>query len=90
MNRHMLLRAINTSDEDAVPPHWTSAAIAERLGVAETDADAALREAGRDGFVVEERDESRFVGPDFNRQVWHLSDAGRVELYRLEDERRAQ
>jgi hypothetical protein len=44
---------------------------------------------GLASLVVEEYDESRNVSPDFNRQLWRFSDAGRAEFFRLQDEHRA-
>jgi DNA-binding MarR family transcriptional regulator len=75
-----LLTAVGTRAQHEEPPFFTSEAIATRLGVSESEAENALRQAERDGWVAEEHDESRHVGPDFNRQVWHLTDGGREEL----------
>jgi DNA-binding MarR family transcriptional regulator len=86
MERLALLTAVNEREQHEEPPHWTTVAIAGRLGVSDAEAEAALRRAEHEGLVVEEHDESIGVGSDFNRQRWRLSDAGRQELYRLEDE----
>jgi DNA-binding PadR family transcriptional regulator len=53
------------------------------LDVTENETVQALRQAERDGLVHEETDESRNVAPDFNRQVWFLTDAGREKRDRL-------
>ena len=87
MDRFALLSAVYTRDAKEEPPYRTSEAIGTRLGVTAAEAESLLRDAEREGLVVEEYDESRNVPPDFNRQVWFLSEAGRTELYRLEDER---
>ena len=54
------------------------------------EAERELRRAEHEGLVFEEIDESRNVRADFNRQVWLLTDPGREELRRLEDEPRAE
>jgi hypothetical protein len=87
MDRFRLLTAASVRDFKEELPFWTSAAIGARLGISEAEAESALRQAEREGLVAEEWDESVGVGADFNRQLWHLSDAGRTELRRLEDER---
>jgi hypothetical protein len=61
----------------------TTPEIAAILDVNENEAEQALRQAERDGFVHEETDESRGVAPDFNHQAWFLTDAGREERDRL-------
>jgi hypothetical protein len=89
MDRFRLITAVGVKDASDEPPYWTSAAIAARLGVSEAAAERALRDAERIGLVVEEYDESRNVSPDFNRQLWRFSDAGRAEFFRHQDEHRA-
>jgi DNA-binding MarR family transcriptional regulator len=61
----------------------TTPEIAAILDVTENETVQALRQAERDGLVHEETDESRNVAPDFNRQVWFLTDAGREKRDRL-------
>jgi len=61
----------------------TTPEIAAILDVTENETVQALREAERDGLVHEETDESRNVAPDFNRQVWFLTDPGRERRDRL-------
>lgn len=90
IDRFQFLTGVSTRDANEERPYSTSAAIGERLGISEGEAEKLLRAAEREGLVVEEFDESRNVPKDFNRQVWHLSDAGRAELHRLEDEQRDQ
>jgi len=90
MDRFELLSAVYSRDANEEPPYRTIAAIAARLGVEEAEAGRLLREAEREGLVVEEYDESRNVPADFNRQAWFLTPVGRAELYRLEDERREE
>lgn len=89
VDRFELLTAASTRDQNETPPYWTSAAIGARLGISEAGAESVLRAAERDGLIFEDQDESRDVPAGFNRQVWFLTDAGREELYRLQDERRA-
>jgi DNA-binding IclR family transcriptional regulator len=79
MDRLSLLTAVSTKDQH------TTAAIASALGVTDSEADRALRELEREGLLVEDEDRSVNVGPDFNRQFWHLTQAGLHEKYRLED-----
>jgi Restriction endonuclease len=85
-----LLTAITTRGQDEAAPYRTSTAIARRLSMSPAEVEAALRDAERQGLVVEEQDESHHVGADFDRQFWRLSDAGREEFRRLEDARRKQ
>jgi predicted transcriptional regulator len=61
----------------------TTPEIAAILDVTESEAEQALRQAESDGLVHEETDESRNVAPDFNRQAWFLTDAGRDQRDRL-------
>jgi hypothetical protein len=61
----------------------TTPEIAAILDVTENQAEQALRQAERDGLVHEDTDESRNVAPDFNRQGWFLTDAGREKRDRL-------
>jgi DNA-binding MarR family transcriptional regulator len=61
----------------------TTPEIAAILDVTENETLQALRQAERDGLVHEETDESRNVAPDFNRQVWFLTDEGREKRDRL-------
>jgi DNA-binding MarR family transcriptional regulator len=61
----------------------TTPEIAAILDVTENEAEQALRQAERDGFVYEETDESRNVAPDLHHQAWFLTDAGREEQDRL-------
>ena len=85
MDLFELLTAINRREYNEQPSFFTTAAISARLGVSASETEKALRQAEQDGWAVEEQDESVNVGPDFDRQLWHLSDAGREELYRLQD-----
>ena len=61
----------------------TTPEIAAILDVTENETVRALRQAERDGLVHEVTDESRNVAPDFNRQAWFLTDAGREKRDRL-------
>ncbi len=76
-----LLDAVNTKNIR------TTGDVADAVGVDEPEAARQLRDAERAGLVFEERDESINVPPDFNRQVWFLTDAGRAEWDRLDAER---
>jgi DNA-binding PadR family transcriptional regulator len=75
-----LLWAVTTKNQH------TTAAIAAATGLSEPEAAQALRRAERDGWVVEDMDESQNVGPDFDRQFWRITTEGQAEMHRLEDE----
>ena len=80
MSRLQLLAAVNTRNVR------TTGEVARKLATTESRTSCFLRDAQRSGFVAEEQDQSVFVPPDFDRQFWHLTEAGRHEMYRLEDE----
>jgi hypothetical protein len=75
-----LLSAVNLPDVRTVND------VAGALGVDPAEADEELAAAELDGLVVWEVDESRNVPPDFDRRFVLLTQAGHVELYRLQDE----
>ena len=75
-----LLWAVTTKDQQTTPK------IAAALNFSEAEADAALRQAERDGWVKEDIDQSRNVPPDFDRQYWHITEQGQAEMWRLETE----
>lgn len=74
-----LLSAVNLRDIRTVED------VASKLGVDPADAATELAAAERDGLVIWEVDESRNVPPDFDRRFVLLTQAGRTELYRLQD-----
>ncbi len=74
-----LLSAVNLRDVRTVED------VASELGVDPADAATELAAAERDGLVIWEVDESRNVPPDFDRRFVLLTQAGRTELYRLQD-----
>jgi DNA-binding PadR family transcriptional regulator len=75
-----LLWAVTTKDQHTTPK------VAAALGASEPETERALRSAERDGWVVEDMDESRNVPPEFDRQFWHITEEGQSKMHRLEDE----
>ncbi len=75
-----VLHAVTTKDQHTTPT------IAAGLGASEVEAERVLREAERRGWIEEGLDESINVGHDFDRQRWHITQAGWAEMNRLEDE----
>jgi hypothetical protein len=65
------------------PGQNTTPQIAAILDVTENEADQALRQAERDGFVHEETNDSQNATPDRNPQAWCLTDDGREQRDRL-------
>jgi DNA-binding MarR family transcriptional regulator len=74
-----LLSAVNLRDVRTLDD------VADELGVDPAEAAEELAAAELEGFVVWEADESRDVPPDFDRRFVLLTQAGHVELYRLQD-----
>ena len=75
-----LLWAVNTKGQHTTPT------IAAGLGVSEAETAQALRQAERDGWIMEDEDLSTNVPADFDRQFWHLTEPGMKEMHRLEHE----
>jgi DNA-binding MarR family transcriptional regulator len=64
----------------------TPAHVAAQLHISEADAMSQLRDAEQAGLVGVEEDESLNVPADFQRLFLYLTDDGRAEMYRLQDE----
>jgi hypothetical protein len=75
-----LLWAVTTKGQHTI------GAVAAAMGVSAPEIEHALRQAERDGWVVEDVDESQNVGADFDRQFWHVTAQGQTEMHRLEDQ----